>query len=71
MVEVFELRGEYILIRNPAWWGEGDYPHNIDRIVHTHKEGDAEKLSALLEGEIDLLQAPPYSALNQIRGSPA
>jgi peptide/nickel transport system substrate-binding protein len=70
MVEVFELRGEYILIRNPAWWGEGDYPHNIDRIVHTHKEGDAEKLSALLEGEIDLLQAPPYSALNQIRGSP-
>jgi peptide/nickel transport system substrate-binding protein len=70
MVEVFEPRGEYILIRNPAWWGAGDYPHNIDRIVHTYKEGDAEKLSALLEGEIDLLQVPPYSAVDQIRGSP-
>ena len=70
MVEVFEPRGEYILIRNPAWWGAADYPHNIDRIVHTDKEGETEKLSALLEGEIDLLQAPPYSALDQIRGSP-
>ena len=70
MVEVFEPRGEYALVRNPAWWGTADYPHNIDRIVHIRKESDAEKLAALLEGEIDLLQAPPYSALDQIRRTP-
>ena len=70
MVEAFEPRGDYVLVRNPAWWGAADYPHNIDRIVHTRKEVDAEKLAALLEGEIDLLQAPPYSALDQILRTP-
>jgi peptide/nickel transport system substrate-binding protein len=70
MVEVFEPRGEYVLIRNPAWWGNAGHPFDIDRIVHTDKEGDAEKLTALLKGEVDLLPAPPYSALDQIRRSP-
>jgi peptide/nickel transport system substrate-binding protein len=70
MVEAFELDGDYVLVRNSDWWGAAEYPHNIDRIVHTRKEADAEKLAALLEGEIDLLQTPPYSALDQIRGTP-
>ena len=39
-------------------------------MVHIRKEGDAEKLTALLEGEIDLLQTPPYSAIDQIRRTP-
>jgi peptide/nickel transport system substrate-binding protein len=58
------------MVRNPDWWGTADYPHNVDRVVHTLKENDAENLAALLEGEIDLLQTPPYSALDQIRGTP-
>jgi peptide/nickel transport system substrate-binding protein len=33
-VEEFEPRGPYTLVRNPAWWGAADYPHNIDRVVH-------------------------------------
>ena len=70
MVEAFEPRGEYVLVRNAAWWGTADYPHNIDRIVHTHKGGDTEKLAALIKGKIDLLQAPPYSALDQILRTP-
>jgi peptide/nickel transport system substrate-binding protein len=70
MVEAFDPGGDYVLVRNPDWWGAAEYPHNIDRIVHTRKEGDADKLAALLEGEIDLLQTPPYSALDQIRGTP-
>ena len=44
----------------PSWWGTADYPHNIDRIVHIWKD-DPENVAALLEGEIDLLQAVPYS----------
>ena len=47
-----------------------EYPHNIDRVVHIPKEGDAEKVGALLKGEIDLLLVPPYSALDQIRRTP-
>jgi peptide/nickel transport system substrate-binding protein len=58
------------MVRNPAWWGMTEYPHNIDRVVHTRKAADAEKLAALLEGEIDLLQTPPYSAMDQIRRTP-
>ena len=70
MLEEFEPRGRWVMVRNPAWWGTADYPHNIDRVVHIRKEGDAENVAALLEGEIDLLQAPPYSALDQIRRTP-
>jgi peptide/nickel transport system substrate-binding protein len=70
MVKAFEPRGRYVLVRNPAWWGAAEYPHNIDRIIHTPKEGDSEKVAALLEGEIDLLLVPPYSALDQIRRTP-
>ena len=58
------------MARNPAWWGTAEYPHNIDRVVHTRKEGDAANVAALLEGEIDLLQTPPYSAIDQIRRTP-
>ena len=71
MVEAFEPRGDYTLIRNPTWWGRADYPNNnVDRVVHVRKEGDAEKLPALLEGETDLLEAPPYSGLDRIRQDP-
>ena len=70
MLQSFEPRGGWVLVRNPDWWGTADYPHNIDRVVHIPKEGDAENVAALLEGEIDLLQTPPYWALDQIRRTP-
>jgi peptide/nickel transport system substrate-binding protein len=70
MLESFEPRGGWVVVRNPAWWGTGEYPHNVDRVVHVRKEADAENVAALLEGEIDLLQTPPYSAMDQIRRTP-
>jgi peptide/nickel transport system substrate-binding protein len=69
MIEAFEPGGRYVLVRNPAWWGTAEYRHNIDRVVHTWA-GDTGNLAAFLKGEIDLLQNPPYSALEQIRRSP-
>jgi peptide/nickel transport system substrate-binding protein len=70
MLESFEPGGDYILVRNPEWWGEADYPHNIDRIVHTWT-GDPERdLEALLNGEIHLLQDPPFAAHDRIRRTP-
>jgi peptide/nickel transport system substrate-binding protein len=70
MLEAFEPRGDWVMVRNPAWWGTAESPHNIDRVVHVRKEGDAADVAALLEGEIDLLQTVPYWALDQIRATP-
>ena len=69
VLEAFEPRGDWAMVRNPAWWGTAEYPHNIDRVVHVRKEGDAANVAALLDGRIDLLQGPPYSAVDQIRGT--
>jgi peptide/nickel transport system substrate-binding protein len=69
VLEEFEPQGRWVLIRNPSWWREAEYAHNIDRIVHTYKS-DEENLAALLDGEIDLLQQPIYSGLAQIRRNP-
>ena len=69
VLESFEPRGGWVMVRNPDWWGTADYPHNIDRIVHVPK-ADPENVAALLDGEIDLLQTVPYWALDQIRSHP-
>ena len=68
VLESFEPRGGWVMIRNPNWWGTADYPHNVDRIVHVPK-ADPENVAALLNGELDLLQIPPYWALGQIRSN--
>jgi peptide/nickel transport system substrate-binding protein len=71
VLEEFEPRGRWVMVRNQDWWGKADYPdNNIDRLVHVRKEGDAENVAALLHGEIDLLHGPPYSAMDQIRRTP-
>ena len=62
VLESFEPRGGWVMVRNPDWWGTAEYPHNVDRVVHVAKV-DPENVAALLEGEIDLLQIPPYWAL--------
>jgi peptide/nickel transport system substrate-binding protein len=69
VLESFEPHGRWVMVRNPEWWGKAEYPHNIDRIVHTWKN-EAENLAALLAGEIDLLQAPSYSNVDRIRRNP-
>jgi peptide/nickel transport system substrate-binding protein len=70
VLEEFEPRGHWVLIRNPDWWGRVDNSVDIDRIVHTWRNDDEDNLAALLDGEIDLLQAPLYSGLAPIRGNP-
>ncbi len=68
-LETFEPRGGWVMVRNPTWWGRADFPHNVDRIVDLPKR-DPENAAALLDGEIDLLQTPPYWAVEQIRRNP-
>ena len=69
VLEEFEPHGRWVMVRNPAWWGAADYPHNVDRVVQVAK-ADPENVAALLDGELDLIQAVPYWALDQIRGAP-
>jgi peptide/nickel transport system substrate-binding protein len=69
VLESFEPRGGWVVVRNPNWWGTADYPHNIDRVVHVAK-ADPENVAALMRGEIDLLQTVPYWALPQLRSNP-
>jgi peptide/nickel transport system substrate-binding protein len=69
VLESFEPRGGWVMLRNPDWWGTAEYPHNIDRVVHVAK-ADPENVTALLDGEIDLLQQPPYAGLERIRQAP-
>jgi peptide/nickel transport system substrate-binding protein len=69
VLESFEPRGGWVMVRNPDWWGTAEYPHNIDRVVHVGKR-DPENVAALLEGELDLIQGVPYWALPQIRANP-
>ena len=69
VLQSFEPRGGWVMVRNPDWWGTAAYPHNIDRVVHVAK-ADPENVRALLGGEIDLLQTVPYWALPKIRRDP-
>jgi peptide/nickel transport system substrate-binding protein len=66
VLESFEPRGGWVMVRNPDWWGTAEYPHNVDRVVHVAKV-DPENVAALLAGELDLIQIPPYWALDKIR----
>jgi peptide/nickel transport system substrate-binding protein len=69
VLQSFEPRGGWIVVRNPDWWGTAEYPDNIDRVVHVPKR-DPENVAALLEGELDLIQGVPYWALDRIRSHP-
>jgi peptide/nickel transport system substrate-binding protein len=66
----FELGVRTEMARNPEWWGLGQNPHNLDSIVHTVVKDPAQRLQALLSGEIDLLSDPPLADLDRIEGRP-
>ena len=66
VLKEFEPNGRIVMARNPDWWGLKQYPHNIDRIEYAPIADPEERLAALLEGHLDLLTDPPFSALDQI-----
>ena len=43
------------LARNPDWWGLGQNPHNLDRIVHTVIKDPASAFRRCSSGEVDFL----------------
>jgi peptide/nickel transport system substrate-binding protein len=61
---------ETVLASNPEWWGRGQNPHNLVRIVHTVIKDPDLRLQALLSGKVDLLSEPPFDDLDRIEGTP-
>jgi peptide/nickel transport system substrate-binding protein len=66
----FEVGVGAVMSRNPDWWGLGQNPHNLDRIVHTVIKDPALRLEALLSGKVDLLSDPPFDDLHRIEDTP-
>jgi peptide/nickel transport system substrate-binding protein len=66
----FEVGVGAVMSRNPDWWGLGQNPHNLDRIVHTIVKDPALRLEALLSGKVDLLSDPPFDDLHRIEDTP-
>jgi peptide/nickel transport system substrate-binding protein len=69
-LESFQVGVGTVLSRNSEWWGRGENPHNLDRIVHTVIKDPALRLQALLRGEVDFLSDPPLADLDEIEGTP-
>ncbi len=59
-----------VMSKNYEWWGLGQDPHNIDRIVHAVMKDPAERLQAVLNGDVDLVIDPPLADLDQIERMP-
>ena len=69
ILKEFQPNGPAVMVRNPDWWGFERYPHNIDRIEYRPIAAADERLAALQGGKLDLLIAPPLSALHRIKST--
>lgn len=58
-----------VLARNKAWWGEGKFPGNIDKIEYRPISNAATRVAALLSGEVDFVLDPPLQDLKRIEGT--
>ena len=54
------------LARNDDYWGKGQYPLEVSRIVYTPIKSSATRVAALLSGEIDFLLDPPVQDLDRL-----
>ena len=55
-----------VLSRNAAWWGNDQFPGNIDVIEYRPIGNAATRVAALLSGEVDFVLDPPLQDLKRI-----
>jgi peptide/nickel transport system substrate-binding protein len=71
IVEAYEPGVRTALIKNPDWWGLTERaPHNIDRVELSVIADPAQRVAALLAGEIDFLHDPPFAELDRLASTP-
>lgn len=54
---------ETVLKRNDDYWGIGEFPMEVTEIIYTPIQESATRVSALLSGEVDLIQDVPVQDL--------
>ena len=70
VLEAYEPGARTVLARNADWWGFAKDAHNIDRVVFTAVADPAQRVAALLAGEIDFLHDPPFAELDRLASTP-
>ena len=70
MLQDYEPGARMVLVKNADWWGLAKDPHNIDRVVFTAVADPAQRMAALLAGEIDFLHDPPFAELDRLASTP-
>lgn len=58
-----------ILTQNPNYWGMDDFPMEVTDIVFTPIQEAATRVSALLSGEIDVMQKTPVQDLARVESN--
>ncbi|MFT4014427.1 MAG: ABC transporter substrate-binding protein [Paracoccus sp. (in: a-proteobacteria)] len=53
-----------------GYWGKGQFPLDIDRIVYTPIQSPATRVAALLSGEVNFLQDVPPQDIERLETSP-
>jgi peptide/nickel transport system substrate-binding protein len=54
--------------KNPNYWGKME--GNVDEIIFTPIANDSTRVSALLSGEVDIIEPVPLQDINRVNGSP-
>jgi peptide/nickel transport system substrate-binding protein len=70
MLQDYEPGARMVLVKNPDWWGLAKDAHNIDRVEFTAVADPAQRVAALLAGEIDFLHDPPFAELDRLASTP-
>jgi peptide/nickel transport system substrate-binding protein len=65
-----EPHRSYVLERNPDWWGQKIWPHNIDRIEWAFSNDYSSALQALLDGQTTFLTWPLPEQLEELKRTP-
>jgi len=58
-----------VLARNADWWGDKEFPGNVDRIEYRPIGNAATRVAALLSGEVDFLLDPPLQDIKRIEAA--
>jgi peptide/nickel transport system substrate-binding protein len=58
-----------VLVNNPNWWGKPE--HNLTEVVFTPIGNDATRMSALVSGEVDMMEPVPLQDAERLKANPA
>ena len=58
-----------VLERNPDWWGNSEFPGNLQRVEYRPIKNAATRVAALLSGEVDFVLDAPLQDLARIEST--